>query len=200
MTIERVRQFEYPFGIDDPKIHRYLEYLYRALQEEAVQRIEDIENELSLHLNTTHHVPKTLIGASAYAAVDQENLTDATLTKVTLGTEEYDLGADFAGSKFTAPIAGYYHVSGQVRFKNIVADKRYAACIYEGGDTEEALAISHTGADTNPIAVPVSKTIYLAASEYVELYAAVHCGVNTVDIAGGNKEDTFMSVHLLSAA
>jgi hypothetical protein len=199
MTIERIRQFEFPFQIEDlPRVQQYLEYLHKALQEETVQRIEDIENELSLHLNTIYHVPKTTVGASAYAAADQENLTDATLTKVTLGTEEYDLGSNFATSRFTAPVAGKYHVSGQVRFKNIIANKRYAACIYEGGDTEEAMSVIPSVDDTNPIAVPVSKTITLAVDEYVELYAAVHCGAATVDIAGGNKEDTFMSVHLVS--
>ena len=69
----------------------------------------------------------TGIGARAYLSADQDNLVSGTATKVTLDTENYDLGGDFASDKFIAPRAGTYLVTANVRFKSLVADKLYTS-------------------------------------------------------------------------
>jgi hypothetical protein len=54
---------------------------------------------------------------SAYANA-QTNLATATLTKITFGTEEFDTNNNFASSRFTPTVAGYYQLN---------------ACIYTNG-------------------------------------------------------------------
>jgi hypothetical protein len=50
---------------------------------------------------------------SARAATTQ-SLPNATYTKVTLGTEEFDTNSNFASSRFTPTVAGYYIITGSV--------------------------------------------------------------------------------------
>jgi hypothetical protein len=51
---------------------------------------------------------------SAYASSSQ-NITANTLTLVTLGTELFDTNNNFASSRFTPTVAGYYQINGIVR-------------------------------------------------------------------------------------
>jgi hypothetical protein len=57
------------------------------------------------------------IAVNAYASSNQ-SISSATATTVTFGTENYDVGADFASNTFTAPKTGRYHISGQVTFES----------------------------------------------------------------------------------
>jgi hypothetical protein len=50
---------------------------------------------------------------SARAATTQ-SLSNTTYTKVTLGTEEFDTNSNFASSRFTPTVAGYYLITGSV--------------------------------------------------------------------------------------
>jgi hypothetical protein len=47
----------------------------------------------------------------AYSTVNQTGVAASTITKILFDTEEYDIGGNFASSRFTAPIDGYYHFS-----------------------------------------------------------------------------------------
>jgi len=138
---------------------------------------------------------QTNVKARAYLGAQQDNLVDGTWTKVLLDTESYDVGSDFANYKFTAPVTGYYLIVGQVVFTNVITDKLYAATIYKNGaNTLQGYAHSSLAADT---AVKVTDILYLAANDYMELYALSAAGVNTVDIKHDTKI-TYMSIHLLS--
>ena len=55
--------------------------------------------------------------------------------KVELDSESYDIGGDFdvGNYRYTAPVTGYYFVSAQIRFEDVIADKAYDLAIYVNG-------------------------------------------------------------------
>lgn len=135
------------------------------------------------------------VGASATLSANQENITDATWTKILLDSETYDVGANFASNKFTAPVNGYYLVNANVEFINLVANKIYASGIYKNG-TRIKQTVACNGSDTAGVSCPICDVIYLDATEYVELYAWDTVGANTVDINNGSA-NTYLTVTLI---
>lgn len=124
----------------------------------------------------------------AYLATTQSNLTNNTVTKVTLDAEVFDVGGDFdiANNRFVAPVSGYYHIMATVTFSGVVADKRYIAYIYVNGAQVNISSMS-IGTVTTGIYIPVMALVYVEAGQYIELYAESESGDNTVDIVGGTK-------------
>ncbi len=144
---------------------------------------------------------KTTAKARAYLATDQENLTNATATKVQLGTETYDLGSNFdnsSGYDFTCPVAGYYLAIGQVSWKDtdMVADKPYSGSIYKNA-AEVAAMQGFTAAADEVFTCPVSTIIKCNANDTISLYAKHGAGNNNQDVNAGSQW-TFLEVHLLS--
>lgn len=138
--------------------------------------------------------------ARAYLNSDQLNLVNSTATKITLDTENYDNLGEFDSTtnyRFTATIAGYYQVNAEVGWlgTSIVADKRYEAYITRDG--ANVVSGNATPSGALYFSVAVSDIIYLAAGQYLELWAVSYAGVDTVDVWGGTQ-NTFMSVHRLS--
>lgn len=135
--------------------------------------------------------------ARAYLGTDQLNLTNGTWTKVLLDTESYDIGDDFDtdNNKFIAPVTGYYVISGQVAFMNVIANKRYAIAIRKNA-TSICEQTVYTGIVGHTYSA-VSDIIYLSTNDEVTLYAISLAGVNTVDIGAGSHL-TYLAIHLLS--
>jgi len=101
-----------------------------------------------------------------------QTLSSAVLTKVTLASEEFDTNSNFAASRFTPTVAGYYQINGMVNIVGLPILVGYAA-LYRNGTLERRgsqLNISSAGyADC--IAPVVSNVIYCnGTSDYVELY------------------------------
>jgi len=135
------------------------------------------------------------VKARAYASAAQNDIAQATWTKVVLGTETYDVGGDFASSTFTAPVAGYYQVCANVGFQNGTAGTRVGASIYLQG-VAYATGEANIGADGYG-ACFVSDIIYVPVGETIDLYCLVIPNATT-DLLVGSRDLTFMSVHLLS--
>jgi hypothetical protein len=110
----------------------------------------------------------------ARSSVDQV-ISNNTLTKVTLGTEIFDTNNNFASSRFTPTIAGYYQINGCVR-------------VYPGDNTNNAFvlaAIYRNGTDYirgNELPITIAETpqalvsgviFFNGTTDYVELYGFV---------------------------
>lgn len=137
------------------------------------------------------------VGARAYLASTLGTTATTTWTKVALNTESYDVGANFASNKFTAPVNGYYLVSGTVRYAACTDDQSYYTGIYKNGALYTHAVTSkgsaaEAAASTGPCCTDI---IYLDATDYVELYY-YHTGATTVDVVG-SEAGTYLSVHLL---
>jgi len=130
-------------------------------------------------------------------SADQDDIVTNSPTKILLDTEIYDVGGDFASNKFTAPVDGYYYVSGSVSYENgtVVANKSYGVKIYVDGALYNGMQNFVHASHTAWLECHVSGVVYLTAGQYIELYTHHYAGVNTPDI---DTLGTFLCVHLLS--
>jgi len=114
----------------------------------------------------------------AFAAYSIANQTPAsgTYTKVVFGTEVYDTNNNFASSRFTPTIAGYYQLNASVA---VSADTNITGCailFYKNGSGDKSLpsqentSLSGIGYET----LSASCLVYLNGStDYMEVYAYV---------------------------
>jgi hypothetical protein len=107
---------------------------------------------------------------SAYKSAAQ-TLSSATFTKITFDLEEYDTNNNFASSKFTPTVAGYYQVNAAV---NNGTGVQTVATIYKNGSEFKA------GTNSAAYTAIVSAIIYMNGStDYLELYGYFAVGTTT---------------------
>lgn len=103
---------------------------------------------------------------SAYAGATT-SLGGATFTKVLFDTEEFDTNSNFASSRFTPTIAGYYQVTGSVAFS---APYAALAVIQKSGAAYKWGQFMTAGVNQ----ATVTGLVYLnGSSDYVEIFAYV---------------------------
>jgi hypothetical protein len=126
--------------------------------------------------SATAGVPINGPAFSAYSDTNQ-TISSSTHTKITFGVEEFDTNSNFASSRFTPTVAGYYQVSGAMNFGESVAATRGIITIYKNGvAAKRGTDIAATGH-----VVTCSALIYLNGStDYVELFAYITATTATV--------------------
>jgi hypothetical protein len=62
-----------------------------------------------------------------------QSVTTSTYTKVNFGTENFDTNSNFASSRFTPTVAGYYFISGSIYSVSTAAATYIWAIIYKNG-------------------------------------------------------------------
>lgn len=137
--------------------------------------------------------------ARAYLSADQTDIVNATWTKVNYDAESYDVGSNFASSKFTAPVTGYYLIVGKIDWQDMPADISIGIALYVNGSNKVQNIILSSALD-NANTVDCTDIRLLTANDYVEMYAYHLKGDNTPDIEGGGDgtDTSYMAVHLLS--
>jgi len=135
------------------------------------------------------------IGARVYLSENQ-TLTTGTATKITLNTETYDLGNNFAANKFIVPVggAGTYLITGAIQY-SLQTDGKYCLTEIWVNGAQISIAIGQTGSTTSvtPVIVDILR---LNVGDYVELYGFHNKGSNG-SVVGGSAA-TFMAVQFLS--
>jgi hypothetical protein len=126
----------------------------------------------------------------AYASVTQ-SLADSSTIKVSLGSEGFDTNNNFASSTFTAPIAGYYFISGGV-YGTTANIELFTTYIYKNGSQ----FISGSRVTGGAASSHVSGIIQLNLNDTIDLYARQASG-GTRTIASGR--DTHLSGYLVRA-
>lgn len=126
---------------------------------------------------------------SAYPSTGQ-TISLNTITKITLGTEIFDTNSNFASSRFTPTVAGYYQINA--RFGNGGAATECVAAIYKNG------AVYAYGSDASSGFIStVSELIYLNGStDYVELYGLL---VSATAVSSTQERTMFSGVLIRSA-
>jgi len=124
---------------------------------------------------------------SAYKSTTQ-SLSSATFTKLTFDTEEFDTNNNFASSRFTPTVAGYYQITGALNNSTGTQTLTY---IYKNGSQFKQ------GINGNLFSSNQSSLIYLNGStDYVELYGYFGTGTST----GSGAEQTYFQGVLVRAA
>jgi len=110
---------------------------------------------------------------SAYASAGT-SLSNATFTKVNYATENFDTNNNFASSRFTPTVAGYYQISAGTRLGSITATI-VAFYLYKNGSGYSSGGGS--GVSSAYVYPTISTLIYLNGStDYVEMYCYQNTG------------------------
>jgi hypothetical protein len=122
----------------------------------------------------TPGVPVNGPAFSAYAG-SATSLSSSVETKVLFDTEEYDTNSNFASSRFTPTVAGYYQINAAVRLAAANTNTVYVQ-INKNGTSNKIGTLIALSASYSPI-LSVSSIIYLDGStDYVEIYAFQNSG------------------------
>lgn len=116
----------------------------------------------------------TQVGApafSAYQSSQQTGITASTWTKINLNAESFDTNNNFASSRFTPTVAGYYQINGIVTLQGGNSGYYVFCAIYKNGSIYTQGQPCQGSANYYPTSV-VNSVVYLNGStDYVELYA-----------------------------
>ncbi len=132
---------------------------------------------------STTVLPKGGPAFSAYQTTAQ-TLSSATLTKITFETEEYDTNSNYASSRFTPTVAGYYLVSGHVQPQasysaGIVAIYKNGAVYRYGSYNANATGVSQPS---------MTCMVYCNGStDYIEFYASFTTGQDTAGVSNAGS-------------
>jgi hypothetical protein len=117
---------------------------------------------------------------SAYASVTQ-TIAQNTFVKVLFDTEEFDTNNNFASSRFTPTVAGYYQVNAAIEWTTSQGSFEQVLCVTKNGSNYKTLADV-----ISPVyALAGACLIYLNGStDYIEIAAlTANTGTRTINLS-----------------
>jgi hypothetical protein len=133
---------------------------------------------------------------SAYASGADQSISNSTATKVLFVTEDFDTNNNFASSRFTPTVAGYYQINSFATSQNSSGViSRTIIYIYKNG------TLSRRGGDISGLGfgVGISDVIYLNGStDYVEIY--FYITTTGSPVIGRGENNTFFSGSMVRGA
>jgi hypothetical protein len=125
---------------------------------------------------------------SAYASSAQ-SVSSGTFTKVTFSTEDYDTNNNFASSRFTPTVAGYYQINVNGWFESSSNVTRNIVAIYKNGSSLQR--VSDFGVSNAQVGTSGSMVIYCnGSSDYIEVYIWM-TATGTLLVGGNISSETF---------
>jgi len=99
-----------------------------------------------------------------------QSFTTGVITKVTFGTEDFDTNSNFASSRFTPTVEGYYQINGVLYSQGTAATYGYCF-IYKNGVQYQIGTFNQPYASTTASISVISAVLYCnGTTDYVELY------------------------------
>jgi hypothetical protein len=127
---------------------------------------------------------------SAYKTGSQ-SITSATFTKITFDAEEFDTNNNFASSRFTPTVAGYYQINGAFSMEDSTgAITRMICIIYKNGSEFKRGNDLTVAAGLGYMPTITSLIYFNGTTDYVELYAYL-TGIGPT--IRGNQNQTWFS-------
>jgi hypothetical protein len=109
---------------------------------------------------------------SAYAAAVLQTISNGTLTKVLFQTEEFDTNSNYASSRFTPTVEGYYQLNAEVRLDGASGTGEMMIMLYKNGaGYKRGTNQQGTQIAANFWAMQVSTVVYAnGTTDYFEIY------------------------------
>jgi hypothetical protein len=130
---------------------------------------------------------------SVYNSVSNTNFSSTTWTKVLFDVEEFDTNNNFASSRFTPTVAGYYQISCGVNISNTTNySQTNQVQIFKNGTFYKSAKINMGAAYVymNDTTLVVSSVIYFNGStDYVETYCYSVAGGQPVYVGSSGRPD-----------
>jgi len=136
---------------------------------------------------------------SAYQSTQQTGIGVTVDTKILFQTELYDTNSNFASSRFTPTVAGYYQINASVANSGSTWSNGYmTTSINKNGSNFHSVTMQPNNG--NWVSVPISATVYLNGStDYVEIYA-ICAGISTAWSVSPNGTYIYFDGFLARAA
>lgn len=138
-----------------------------------------------------------------YPSASSTNLTSSTWTKVTLDTEVFDTNNNFASSRFTPTVAGYYQITFQCYCSSSGNNAYWQwISIYKNGSAYISNSNVNGSGALQSFSWNLSPIIYMNGStDYLEFYVNIYVASGTPAYAGGSGAiNTFASGSLVRGA
>jgi hypothetical protein len=128
---------------------------------------------------------------SAYGSAGT-SVPDATYTKITYDVEDFDTNGNFASSRFTPTVAGYYQINASSRFGSMSASQCIFLIYKNGGAYIRGASSSISSGFVYP---SVSGLVYCnGTSDYIEIYGYQNSGsTQSTDYTGPYKFNGFLA-------
>ena len=139
---------------------------------------------------------------SAYANATLQTITSGSQQKVLFQTEEFDTNSNFANSRFTPTVAGYYQLNAEVRLDGISGTGEMMIVIWKNG-SEYKRGINQSGTQiaSNFWAMQVSSLVYANGStDYFEIYVQQGSGGNVTVTAVNSANITWFNGCMIQGA
>jgi hypothetical protein len=140
---------------------------------------------------------------SAYKS-SQQNFSSSTWTKITLDLEMFDTNNNFASSRFTPTVAGYYQINAGVALSNLTDYMTSGATgIYKNGLLYQrgVANFGSEGSKFNDVLFVTSGVIYMnGTTDYLELYAYEVAGGTPAAVGNSDTYQTFFNGALIRSA
>ena len=134
---------------------------------------------------------------SAYLA-NTQSVTANTYTKCLYDTEEFDTNNNFASSRFTPTVAGYYQINASIYMNGSALAQYNRTAIYKNGAIYKANLLG-SGAPTFDCDVPVNAIVYCnGTTDYIEIYGQNGCATGTS--FGSSSTLTFFQAAMIRSA
>ena len=130
-------------------------------------------------------------------ASGSQALTQNTWNKVLFGTEIFDTNNNFASSRFTPTVAGYYQINYEVYGTTSNTMTQFIGALYKNGSVYEygvITALNQTQAFSSATLVYMN-----GSTDYLELYINI-AGTGTLSATEAGGATNFMSGCLVRAA
>jgi hypothetical protein len=136
----------------------------------------------------------SILAGPAFRATEAGNqtVTNNTATKVTLSTVTFDTNSNWASSRFTPTVAGYYMIIGYVAGYGTTNTALVEASIAKNGATYEVGSLTYLATGFNSGTSNVQCIVYMNGStDYIELYGRV-VGAGTCLFNGAKFQGIFI--------
>lgn len=144
------------------------------------------------NLITTTYVTQATYGPafSAYANNTLQNITSGSQQKVLFQVEEFDTNNNYADSRFTPTVAGYYQLNAEVRLDGSFSTGETMIVVWKNGsEYKRGWNASGVNWATNFGAMTVSTLVYAnGTTDYFEIYVQQTSG-STMTVTAVNAQN-----------
>lgn len=139
---------------------------------------------------------------SAYANATLQTITSGSQQKVLFQTEEFDTNSNFASSRFTPTVEGYYQLNAEVRLDGASGTGEMMIILYKNGsEYKRGTNQSGTQIASNFWAMQVSSVVYAnGTGDYFEIYVQQGSGGSVSVTAVNNPAITWFNGCMLRGA
>lgn len=129
----------------------------------------------------------TIPAFSAYSNAGA-NISSSTWTKVTLDTETFDTNSNFASSRFTPTVAGYYQINFQIACGSSGNNAYWQwSSIYKNGSAYVSNTNVNGSGALQSFTWGTNQLIYMNGStDYLEFYVNIYVAGGTPSYGGGS--------------